>query len=303
MDKNKKKLRLALRRTIVCIIGAGVLSLLIFALTRGTGALMKITDAGAQAAQGDIPASSGPSAVSRPASSAAPPSSSNGRSASSVPAASSVLPASSAPASSAAPLAPWPAAGTAAPSGWFRDAVFIGDSRTEGLQNYDGLDGATYYAVKGLMVDTVYTKEAIREGSSKLTVMQALQRNRFRKVYVMLGVNELGWSSFATFIGDYGRMIDDIRKYEPGSEVYLQAILPVTAGKSASDSVYNNGRIKNSNDAIKKLAAAKQVTFLPVNEAVQDITGALPAEATVDGVHLNAAYSRKWCEYLKQHIE
>lgn len=297
MDKRKKKMRLVLRRTIVCIVGIGALALLFFVLTWGTGTLMKITETGAQAAQGGLPVSSGPSAVSGPASSAVPSSSANGKGVSSAAAA------SSAPASSAAPLASWPEQGTAAPAGWFRDAVFIGDSRTEGLQNYDGLDGATYYAVKGLMVDTVYTKAAIREGSSKLTVMQALKRNRFRKVYVMLGVNELGWSSFATFVGDYGKMIDDIRKYEPGSEIYLQAILPVTAGKSASDNVYNNVRIKNSNDAIKKLAAAKKVRFLPVNEAVQDVTGALPAEATADGVHLNAAYSRKWCEYLKQHIE
>lgn len=74
---------------------------------------------------------------------------------------------------------------------WFEDAVFIGDSRTEGLRNYDGLGNATYYAVKGLMVNTVYTKTATLDGKNQ-TVMQALRGRKFGKVYIMLGINELG---------------------------------------------------------------------------------------------------------------
>lgn len=294
MENHKKKRRLILRRAVVCLVLAGVLLLLGFGVVRGTGALMRMAEGGAASA---AVSSSPPSAVSsRTASSAV---------SSAAPAVSRAEEVSSAPppssAASAASVSP-PAPGTPAPDGWFRDAVFVGDSRTEGLQNFDGLDGATYYAVKGLMVDTIYTKQAVRDGSSKITVMQALQKKKFRKVYIMLGVNELGWSSFATFISDYGKVIDDIKKYQPGTRVYLQAILPVTAQKSTSSSIYNNPRIVNSNGAIRDLAKKKQVFYLAVDEAVKDASGALPPGATVDGVHLNAAYCKKWCEYLKLHI-
>lgn len=294
MENHKKKRRLILRRAVVCLVLAGVLLLLGFGVVRGTGALMRMAEGGAASA---AVSSSPPSAVSsRTASSAV---------SSAAPAISRAEEVSSAPppssAASAASVGP-PAPGTPAPDGWFRDAVFVGDSRTEGLQNFDGLDGATYYAVKGLMVDTIYTKQAVRDGSSKITVMQALQKKKFRKVYIMLGVNELGWSSFATFISDYGKVIDDIKKYQPGTRVYLQAILPVTAQKSTSSSIYNNPRIVNSNGAIRDLAKKKQVFYLAVDEAVKDASGALPPGATVDGVHLNAAYCKKWCEYLKLHI-
>lgn len=294
MENHKKKRRLILRRAVVCLVLAGVLLLLGFGVVKGTGALMRMAEGGAASA---AVSSSLPSAVSsRTASSAV---------SSTAPAVSRAEEVSSAPppssAASAASVSP-PAPGTPAPDGWFRDAVFVGDSRTEGLQNFDGLDGATYYAVKGLMVDTIYTKQAVRDGSSKITVMQALQKKKFRKVYIMLGVNELGWSSFATFISDYGKVIDDIKKYQPGTRVYLQAILPVTAQKSTSSSIYNNPRIVNSNGAIRDLAKKKQVFYLAVDEAVKDASGALPPGATVDGVHLNAAYCKKWCEYLKLHI-
>ncbi len=291
MDMRDKKRRLFLRRAIVCLACAGVLLLFVFGLAKGAAALMKSAKPGAAAAEGGPlrPAESSLQGVS-----SAPAASSRARS---TPASAAVR-----PASSSLPVVT-PSHGTPAPDGWFRDAVFVGDSRTEGLANYDGLDGATYYAGKGLMVDTVYTKQTVREGGAKLTVMQALQRKKFSKVYIMLGVNELGWSSFGTFVGDYGKIVDDIRKYQPGTRIYLQAILPVTARKSAESKIYNNARIANSNDAIRKLAAAKKVNYLAADEAVRDSSGALPAGATVDGIHLNAAYCKKWCEYLKAHIE
>lgn len=46
-------------------------------------------------------------------------------------------------------------------STWFDDAVFIGDSRTEGLILNTGLNNAIEYTHKGLMVDTVFTKPVI----------------------------------------------------------------------------------------------------------------------------------------------
>ena len=302
MENYRKKRRLLFRRAVVCLVLAGVLALLGFGVFKGTGVLMKMAEGSAASAA--VLSSSPPDASSRAVSSRAASSAASAVS-SAVPAVSREEEAVSAPPPSSAPATASvrpPAPGTPAPGGWFRDAVFVGDSRTEGLENFDGLDGATYYAVKGLMVDTIYTKQAVRDGSSKITVMRALQKKKFKKVYIMLGVNELGWSSFATFISDYGKVIDDIKKYQPGTRIYLQAILPVTAQKSTSSSIYNNSRIINSNNAIRDLAKKKQVYYLAVDEAMKDASGALPSEATVDGVHLNAAYCKKWCEYLKLHI-
>lgn len=204
--------------------------------------------------------------------------------------------------SSEAPSSALPPESTAkAGEGWFEDAVFIGNSLTEGLRNYDGLDGASYYAGKGLMVDTVYTKKIVSAGGRQYTAVQAVKKNRFGKVYLMFGINELGWSSSQTFFDDYGKLIDDIKKGSSGVKIYVQSIMPVSAKKSESSTIYNNAKIREFNGRLEKLAKDKNAVYLDVASAVADGSGALPEGASLDGVHLNAQYCGKWCGYLQEH--
>ncbi len=196
------------------------------------------------------------------------------------------------PASSAVSEAP------PAEPGDYSDAAFIGDSRTEALKTYGLLKGATYYTYKGLKVDTVFTEPYIDEGGTKMTVMDAISRHQYQRIYISLGVNELGWVSTDIFIEDYGRIIDTLRESNPDATIYVQAILPVSAKKSEQDDVYNNPRINEFNALIEQMAKDKGATYLAVNTAVMDETGALPVGASTDGVHPNIDYCRKWTAYL-----
>lgn len=122
--------------------------------------------------------------------------------------------------------------GTTAPpkadNAYFDDAVFIGDSRTEGLMLYGGLSNAAFYTHKGLMVNTIFTKEAVKDGDQKITIMKALEKHKFRKVYVMLGVNELGWVYEQVFIQRYGELVDELKRLQPDAVIYIQSIMPVS---------------------------------------------------------------------------
>lgn len=282
MNRGRKRRRLLIRRAEICLCFA----LLVVILTAGIGECAKVLRSESTKKSPPIKTIQVPSSA---VSSAKAPS-----------AVSSQRPSTQ---TSSLPPAKVDPGGPPKPESWFNDAVFIGDSRTQGLQNYDGLGDATYFAVKGLMVNTAYTQSAIRLNGNKLTVMQAMKRKKFGKVYIMLGVNELGWSSFQMFVNDYGQMIDDIRKDQPGATIYLQSILPVTEKESTSNSVYNNKKIQNYNQAIQKLAAQRKVKYLAVCNAVADISGALPANAATDGIHLDAQYCKKWCDYLKTHTD
>ena len=183
---------------------------------------------------------------------------------------------------------------------YFDDAVFIGDSRTQGLQLYGGLPGGTtFYAAKGVNVGTVGAA-TIKDGGEEVTVYEALKRHSFGKVYVMLGVNELGWASEKTFIVRYGELLDEIRNSQPDAIIYVQSILPVSKSKSDS-SVYTNSRIDLYNGLIKQMCEEKGAVYLDVAEAVRDDSGALPEEATVDGIHLKKDYCIKWKDYIRTH--
>ena len=187
------------------------------------------------------------------------------------------------------------------PTGTFDHTVLIGDSRTEGLEIYDGLGNAAYYAAKGLTVSTVFTKPVIEVDGKKVTVMQALSQKQFDRVYIMLGVNELGWSSSQTFIQEYGKMIDTVRKDQPKAKIYVQSILPVTAKKAGMDKTYSLKNIVSHNKMIQNMTEEKGVYYLSVDASVSDSKGYLPDDASVDGVHLNSKYCKKWCEFLKKN--
>ena len=188
-------------------------------------------------------------------------------------------------------------AGPAVSDAYFSDAVFVGDSRTEGFRLYSGINGARYLCGVSLSVDKVFTDPVI----AGATVADALRSESYNKVYIMFGVNELGWPDENVFAEYYGRIIDVIRETHPDATIYVQSILPVSAIKSASSSIYTNANVVRFQKAIVKMCAYKGVHYLNVAEAVQDADGCLPYDATQDGVHLTPAYIKLWADYLRTH--
>lgn len=184
---------------------------------------------------------------------------------------------------------------------YFDDAVFIGDSRTEGLMLYSGLQNATFYTHKGMMVSKAFTSKVIDTAAGKATVVEALKQTSFAKVYIMLGVNELGWAYDSLFIDKYAELVDAVKAAQPQAVIYIQSILPVTAEKSARDKIYNNPKILSYNRLIREMVARKGVYYVDVAAGIQDEQGCLPKESTTDGVHLNAAYCKVWLQYLQTH--
>lgn len=186
-------------------------------------------------------------------------------------------------------------------STWFDGAVFIGDSRTEGLILNTGLNNAIEYTHKGLMVDTVFTKPAVNIDGTKVTVMDALKTTQFDKVYIMLGINETGWPYKDVFINKYGKVIDAVKEINPGAQIYVQQILPVSKEVSGTHSYIKNEKIAEYNALIQEMAAEKQVYFVAAAEAVAGEDGTLPEDAATDGIHLKKEYCVKWLDYLETH--
>ncbi|MBQ9931703.1 MAG: hypothetical protein IJO79_05055 [Firmicutes bacterium] len=184
---------------------------------------------------------------------------------------------------------------------WFDDAVFVGDSRTEGFALYSGLPNAKVLTSRGLKVDTAFTKEAIKVGEEKLTVMAALEQMEFSKVYLMLGINEMGWVYPHKFIEGYEQIIDHIRGINPDAQIYVQSLIPVTKAKNDEGGDINNERIAMYNELIREMAQKKEVYYVYLVTALTDEEGNLPEEAAFDGIHLKKPWCEKWLAYLKNH--
>lgn len=184
-------------------------------------------------------------------------------------------------------------------TGDFSDAVFIGDSRTEGFVLQTGIQ-TTAYVHKGLTVASAYTAKVIRQDGEDLSVMEALARTRYNRVYLMFGINETGWISNDIFISDYKQIIDDIKVQNPSAKIYIQSVLPVSKAVSDSGGYVRNDKIAEYNKRLEQLAADEGVTFVNVAEAVST-DGVLPDDAATDGIHLDKEYCEKWLSYLEAH--
>lgn len=185
---------------------------------------------------------------------------------------------------------------------YFKEAIFIGDSRTEGFILNNGLTSKTNsYTHKGLTVDTIFTDKIINMNGKRITIMEALKETYFSKVYIMLGINEIGWVYSDMFINKYEKIIDEIKKINSNCKIYVESIIPVTEKVSNEHRYIKNSKIKEYNSLLKKMTEEKGVYYLNVEEAVIDKNGVLPNEAATDGIHLNKEYCEKWFKYLKNH--
>ena len=184
---------------------------------------------------------------------------------------------------------------------YFDDVVFLGDSRTEGFYLYSGLKTGKFLYAVGATVESVFSKKAWDSGHGKIPLLDALAETEYEKVYLMLGINELGWSKAENYRDQYTKLIDRVREDHPEAVVVLQSILPVSAKQDAKGSYVNNKKVIAYNEIIADLASEKGCVFLDSAEAVAGPDGCLPAEWTFDGVHLNPAGCRILLDYYRTH--
>lgn len=197
---------------------------------------------------------------------------------------------------------PTPPATPALAESDFSDTVFIGDSMAEGFYLYSGIQGATFYYERGLRIEDIATDAVANTPSGKTTILNALGQKQYGRIVLILGLNELGWDNADVFAQRYSRLIDTLREIQPNAEIYMQAILPVTEERSSTDRVFNNYDIQQYNGKIAQVAEEKGVHYLDVSSVMTDSTGALLADASVDGIHLKQKYCVEWYKYISENL-
>lgn len=187
---------------------------------------------------------------------------------------------------------------------YFADAVFIGDSRTVGMFEYGGLEEiSTFYASTGLTVYKMFTSEivSVPGQKKKITVEEALQESSFAKIYLMIGINEMGTGNVDTFMEKYAEVVAHLQELQPQAIIYLQGIMKVTTERSGQGDYINNEGIIERNERIAQLADNERIFYLDVNPLICDEDGGMEASYTFDGVHLKAKYIDIWKQFLKEH--
>lgn len=185
---------------------------------------------------------------------------------------------------------------------YFDDALFIGDSRMVGMSEYSGLDNATYYAEVGLTIYSLFDEPIAPLADGRMgTLEQALREKQFGKIYLMVGINELGTGTREKFLETYSAAVEHIKELQPNAIIFIQGILYVTEERSAKDEYINNLNIQLRNMDISKLADQRRTFYIDVNTVYSDGKGNLSTEYTFDSAHLKAACYVQWVTFLMEH--
>lgn len=198
------------------------------------------------------------------------------------------------------PLADYPVPFTTVDESYFTDALFIGDSRLQGFGFWSGIP-ATYYCATGFHVYKYETTNVVQTENGKVPIFEAMPYDAFTKVYIKVGLNELGYGTEENFEKTYAELIAKIREYEPRAIIFVHAILPVTAEKSNSDKAHNNANIAVRNAALEQFAKEQKAYFIDAGPALSDEEGNLRPEMTSDGIHLKPEYMKLWRDFLCEH--
>ena len=91
---------------------------------------------------------------------------------------------------------------TGTEDGTFAGALFIGDSRTVGFAEKSGVK-ATYLADIGIDVNRVLSPRFMIDGGEWKSLETLAAEGGYTKVYMSMGLNEMGWEVSESFISKY----------------------------------------------------------------------------------------------------
>lgn len=184
---------------------------------------------------------------------------------------------------------------------YFDDALFIGDSRVEGLYLYGGLENATFAYKRGCSVSYIPTGALNVTASTTSTLANILSSKKFGKVYIMVGVNELGGGSPAYYGSHYKALVDMILAYQPDTIVFMFGTMYVTKAYSDSSNTINNDNIDSRSCRVAAIADGIHTFYLDMNPSVADETGYVNPNFSWDGIHLKPEYYENWVQFMREH--
>ncbi|MCM1089071.1 MAG: GDSL-type esterase/lipase family protein [Muribaculaceae bacterium] len=185
---------------------------------------------------------------------------------------------------------------------YFNDAAFFGDSRTLGISDYAGLN-ADFYCENGMTIYKLLDAKGViyQKSGERVNLNEILQQKQYGKIYIMLGMNELGYGDTEYFQEQYRAVLEQIRQWQPDAVIYLLANLHVSLEKNNPATEFNNININAKNVAAASLANGVDTFYLDVNPLFTDENGYLKSDLTFDGVHLYAGSYAEWKEFLMEH--
>jgi len=184
---------------------------------------------------------------------------------------------------------------------YFEGAVFVGDSIMQQIGRYKMEQGekgrpilgnarfmtvSSYTLYQGSRVTPLEHKAALRYAGRKVSLADALKKMEARKAFILLGLNDQAGSRLDQEMLMYTRLIERARDKNPGVELIILSLTPITRG--AQTKALNQKNFDAFNQRLESLCETLGVLFLDVATPLKDEDGFLSKAYAQDGrVHLS----------------
>jgi lysophospholipase L1-like esterase len=125
-----------------------------------------------------------------------------------------------------------------------------------------------------------------------------------RAIFIMAGVNDLIFSTITSehLLRQYERLIDIIEKSSPRTKIHIQSLLPVDEARNTRYFTDMNPRIAAFNVLLRNMAERRGLVYIDIRSGMER-DGKLPAEYTIDGIHLNATGYEVWRRAIGPYVK
>lgn len=189
-------------------------------------------------------------------------------------------------------------------SSFFDDAVFVGDSISLKL-SYDttGRLGNAQFLVQGSygVGNAIYdVLPTTYRGNTYTNLEDAIAATGAKKLFIMMGMNDIGLYGIDGTIENWGTLLGLIRGVCPDIQIYIQSMTPVWTGGEKGG--LTNPNINEYNNKLRAFAAENGCSFIDVAPFMRDETGGLATAYCSDNyVHVSDVGVDTWIKVLKAY--
>lgn len=191
------------------------------------------------------------------------------------------------------------------PTDFFSDAAFIGDSISYSLfvyQNKTGELGNPLFLVRGKLglQNTLRGTLKIYYQGKEMTPWEALAASGAKKVFIMLGTNDIGYYGIDETMDRWVTFVGNIRELCPDIQIYIQSLTPMWT--ESEQKLLNNENIDLYNQRLEEFANENDCHFVNIAPYFKDSTNGLAVTYSGDRyVHMREEGVSAWVTLLKAY--
>lgn len=186
--------------------------------------------------------------------------------------------------------------------------IFLGDSTTNGLYEYDMLTGGhdtkqVWTPTSGYLTLAYQSDATIlyRDTGEEISILEAVTRKQPDILVITLGVNGVSFMDEDYFKEEYTKLIQTVQAASPDTKIICNSIYPVENDYKDLSSI-NNTNIPTANGWIYDVAVATGTRYTDSASVLKLADGSLDESlGNGDGIHLNSDGYQAVLDYLSTH--